>query len=264
MGGDPGPAGGRAHELSVDALGGRSGGGFQLDGAGGARVEGRGGCASSCGGRWGRWLKLGEVSGDGGRRNVEVLGQEERGAGLVWSGTRRRRSIRGRSAFRSCLKSRWQRTPEAVAVVYEEEQLSYGELNRRANRLAHYLRGVGGEAGRAGGDLRGAESGDGGGAAGDLEGGGAYVPLDPGIRPERLSYMLEDSAPVVLLTQGHLEALCGISDGVELVISTWVPSAAAAWQGQPESNPDAAALGLTPQHLAYVIYTSGSTGHPKG
>jgi non-ribosomal peptide synthetase component F len=99
------------------------------------------------------------------------------------------------------------------------------------------------------------------GLLGILKAGGAYVPLDPGYPSERLRYMLEDSAPSVLLTQAHLRALfpeikeklpvLDIDDGYE-------------WRECAETNPDLKALGLVPHHLSYVIYTSGSTGMPKG
>ncbi len=151
------------------------------------------------------------------------------------------------------------RSPEATAVAFEEEELSYGELNARANRLAHYLRELGVKP-----DERVAICVERGfemivGLLAILKAGGAYVPLDPAYPTERLQYMMEDSAPVVLLTQRHLEdRFSGIGVPVLDV------NASAAWQSFPESNPEAEAVGLTSSHLAYVIYTSGSTGQPKG
>ena len=150
-------------------------------------------------------------------------------------------------------------TPEATAVVYEDASLSYQELNQRANRVAHALR----ERGVKPDDRvalcleRGLEMVIG--LLGVLKAGGAYVPLDPAYPAERLRYMLEDSAPVALLTQSHLEALLtGFSPALPVLDLT----EEARWAQQPDSNPQRA--GLTPEHLAYVIYTSGSTGMPKG
>src|SRR5207302_8354323 len=79
---------------------------------------------------------------------------------------------------------------------------------------------------------------------------------------ERLGFMLEDSAPVALLTQNHLRRLFSELDGKLPVLD--LMDGASLWQDQPETNPDPQTIGLTPQHLAYVIYTSGSTGTPKG
>jgi amino acid adenylation domain-containing protein len=150
------------------------------------------------------------------------------------------------------------RTPDRVAVVYEDRQLTYGELNARANRLAHHLREMG-----VGPDVR---------VAicverepelvvavfGVLKAGGAYLPLDPGYPRERLLDMVQDSAPVVMLTQ---EALAGRLAGLDVPLLA-LDEDAAWWETQPATNPDRAAL--TPEHLTYVIYTSGSTGRPKG
>ncbi|UGQ48158.1 non-ribosomal peptide synthetase [Massilia endophytica] len=153
------------------------------------------------------------------------------------------------------------RTPDAVAAVFEESQLSYRELNERANRLAHHLRAQG-----VGPDVR----------AGILAGrslemvvavlavlkaGGAYVPLDPAYPADRLAYMVADSAPAVLLAQSALQELAmGMADGVPVCLL----DGDMAWAGQSAANPPADAVGLTPQHLCYLIYTSGSTGMPKG
>jgi len=150
------------------------------------------------------------------------------------------------------------RTPDAVAVVHEERELTYGELNRRANRLAHHLRelGVGPDARvgicvERGPELMVA-------VLGVLKAGGAYLPLDPGYPRERLLDMVRDSAPVVMLTHGSLaERLAGLD--VPLLS---LDDDAAWWQRQPATDPERAAL--TPEHLTYVIYTSGSTGRPKG
>src|SRR5207247_4070276 len=97
-----------------------------------------------------------------------------------------------------------QRTPEAVAVVYEDEQLTYGELNAKANQLAHKLRelDVGPEVLVGICVERSLEMVVG--LLGILKAGGAYVPLDPSYPKERLAYMLGDAAPKVLLTQERL------------------------------------------------------------
>jgi amino acid adenylation domain-containing protein len=153
-----------------------------------------------------------------------------------------------------------ERTPEAVAVVYEDQQLSYGELNRRSNQLAHYLRQLGVKP-----DTRVAICLDRGlemtvALLGVLKAGGAYVPLDPEYPPERLRFMLEDSGPVALLTQRHLSELFSGNDALPVLDMTEPEG----WRGMPDSNPNGQRIGLTSQHLAYVIYTSGSTGNPKG
>ncbi len=154
------------------------------------------------------------------------------------------------------------KTPEAVAVVCGEEELSYGELNRRANQLAHYLRELGVKPEERVGICveRSVEMVVG--VVGVLKAGGAYVPLDPGYPAERLRYMIEDSAPVVLLTQGHLEKWwAGMGDSVRVLD---LGSASPPWREHAESSPARDGIGADPQHLAYVIYTSGSTGTPKG
>jgi amino acid adenylation domain-containing protein len=155
-----------------------------------------------------------------------------------------------------------EKTPEAAAVVFEDQVLSYGALNRRANQLGHYLRelGVGPDARVALCVERGLEMMVG--LLGILKAGGAYVPLDPAYPQERLQYMLADSAPVVLLTEAHLQGLFAAVSPALPVLE--LDGAAAPWSNHPETNPLPGSVGLTSQHLAYVIYTSGSTGAPKG
>ncbi|HEU0078632.1 MAG TPA: condensation domain-containing protein, partial [Longimicrobiaceae bacterium] len=142
------------------------------------------------------------------------------------------------------------RTPDAVATVFEDRQLTYGELNRRANRLAHHLRdlGVGPDA-RVGICVeRGPEMVVA--VLGVLKAGGAYLPLDPGYPQERLLDMVQDSAPMVMLTQG---ALAGRLAGLDLPLLA-LDEDAAWWEEQPDTDPERAAL--TPENLTYVIYTS--------
>ncbi|NHB98849.1 non-ribosomal peptide synthetase, partial [Photorhabdus stackebrandtii] len=150
--------------------------------------------------------------------------------------------------------------PDATAVVFEGQSLSYGELNRRANRLAHHLLALGVQP-----DDRVAICVERSlemvvGLLGVLKAGAAYLPLDPAYPAERLAYMLSDAAPVALLTQtALLETLD--SHLPTVVLDAGSPSVL---DGAPDSNPDSRARGLTSHHLAYVIYTSGSTGQPKG
>jgi amino acid adenylation domain-containing protein len=151
------------------------------------------------------------------------------------------------------------RRPEAVAVVHEGREFSYGELNRRANQLAHYLRGLGVKP-----DDRVAICVERSlemivGLLGVWKAGGAYVPLDPAYPVERLSYMLEDSMPVALLTQASVaERWVGMKQTTVPVLDLME---VAAWSDQAESNPERVVTG---KDLAYMIYTSGSTGQPKG
>lgn len=151
------------------------------------------------------------------------------------------------------------RDGSAVALQCEGMTLDYAGLNRRANRVAHALiaRGVGP-------DVRVAICAERGfdlvtGLLGILKAGGAYVPLDPGYPAGRLDYMLEDSAPRMMLSQRSLASR--VPKTTMPVIWLDEPDA---FEGMPEHDPDPSALGLTTSHLAYVIYTSGSTGRPKG
>ena len=150
-----------------------------------------------------------------------------------------------------------ERSPRATALVYEDQQLTYGELNARANRLAHHLRslGVGPEV-LVGVCLeRSLELVVG--LLAILKAGGAYVPLDPSYPAERLAFMLQDTQAPVLLTQQHLLARLPAYAGHTLCLER----EAAHTAQHPDTNPPTSA---TPTNLAYVIYTSGSTGTPKG
>ncbi|HEU4560669.1 MAG TPA: amino acid adenylation domain-containing protein, partial [Longimicrobium sp.] len=151
-----------------------------------------------------------------------------------------------------------ERTPDAVALAFEGEALTYAELNARANQLAHHLRTLGvGPNVRVGLCVeRSLEMMVG--LLGVLKAGGAYVALDPEYPVERLRYMLEDSAPAVVLAHGPSSERLGGLDVPVVVLDR----DAARWADQPRTNPDRA--GLTAAHLAYLIYTSGSTGRPKG
>jgi non-ribosomal peptide synthetase component F len=149
------------------------------------------------------------------------------------------------------------RNPEAVAVVFGDRQVSYRELNERANRVAHHLRkhGIGPDV-LVGVCLN---------RSPELvvallavwKAGGAYVPLDPAYPPERLSFMIDDARTLVLLTEEKCRPLLSpVAGNVLCLDSGW-----ARFASEPPENPAPLA---TPSDLAYVIYTSGSTGRPKG
>ncbi|WP_035057026.1 non-ribosomal peptide synthetase [Andreprevotia chitinilytica] len=148
-------------------------------------------------------------------------------------------------------------TPDQIALVFEDSQLSYSELDGRANQLAHYLRSQG-----VGPDVlvglcleRSLDLVIG--LLAVLKAGGAYLPLDPDYPAERLAYMLADAKPQLVLTQtAHRHVLAG-----QTVTLCCLDESTALLATYPTTNP---ALPVQPQQLAYVIYTSGSTGRPKG
>ncbi len=150
-----------------------------------------------------------------------------------------------------------ERTPDAIALEYEGRTLTYAQLNQRANRLAHALRGKG-----VGPDRLVAICADRSIALvvamlAVLKAGGAYVPLDPAYPAERLRHMLDDADPVLVLAQA---ACRGQLPGTAAPV--WLIEDEASHAAQPASNPEVPALGS--RNLAYVIFTSGSTGRPKG
>ena len=149
------------------------------------------------------------------------------------------------------------RTPEADAVVFEDERLSYGELDARSSRLAHHLRGLGVGPEVVVGLCIERSLAMLVGLVGILKAGGAYLPLDPDYPPERLAFMLADAGAPVLLTRAALRAHLPAHDAHVVCLDADWPAIAR----QPATAP---ATNLAPQHPAYVIYTSGSTGTPKG
>ena len=160
------------------------------------------------------------------------------------------------ATLHALIEAQVDRTPLAVAVSTEDESLSYAELNRRANIVAHRLRAAGaspetlvGVCAERSAELVVA-------LLGVLKSGAAYVPLEPGYPAERLGYMVEDSGAPIVLAQCHLVGLLTVTDAVVMLLDE-----PAEWAGQLDHNPDALA---TPPNPAYMIYTSGSTGRPKG
>jgi amino acid adenylation domain-containing protein len=149
------------------------------------------------------------------------------------------------------------RTPDAVAVAFGDEQLTYRELNARANQLARHLQGLG-----VGRDVlvgisveRSAQMVVG--LLGILKAGGGYVPIDPAYPEDRQAFMLESSAAPVVLTESALKDSVPAGEATLVCLDTDWPEIAR----QPAEDPSSPA---DPRQLAYVIYTSGSTGKPKG
>lgn len=148
------------------------------------------------------------------------------------------------------------RTPDAIALIFRDAQLTYAELNRSANQLAHHLQGLG-----VGPDTIVGISVERSlamivGLLGILKAGGAYLPLDPTYPPDRLAFMLQDAAPRQIVAQAQF---CNMFPHASHVIL--LDADAGTISEQPSHNPISH---VTPAHLAYVIYTSGSTGQPKG
>jgi amino acid adenylation domain-containing protein len=187
---------------------------------------------------------------------LELLGESERKRMLEdWSGVTR--EYPRAAGLAELFEAQVARAPEAVAVVWGGEKLSYGELNVRANRLAHALvaEGVGPDVPVGLCVERSTllvEA-----MLGVVKAGGAYVPLDPAYPAERLGFMLADAAPPVVVTQARHRALFKVYGGRVLCLDD------DPCQGQAASGQDMAPRAGGEQ-LAYIMYTSGSTGTPKG
>jgi surfactin family lipopeptide synthetase A len=159
--------------------------------------------------------------------------------------------------FHHLFEAQVELTPEATAVVFEQQQLTYAELNCRANQLARYLKNLGVKPEVLVGICmeRSVEMIVG--LLGILKAGGAYVPLDPKYPQERLDFMFKDTQVAVLLTQEHLrEHLPSYLEHIVYIDTDWIKI-----EQQKLEN---LVSGVEPDNLAYVIYTSGSTGKPKG
>ncbi|MCP4261667.1 MAG: amino acid adenylation domain-containing protein [Planctomycetes bacterium] len=158
-----------------------------------------------------------------------------------------------------------EKTPDNIAVVFDGQQLTYRELNRKANQLAHYLLSLKTETDNSspitGNCLvgicveRSLEMVIG--LLGILKAGAAYVPLDPDYPEHRLQFILEDSQVSVLLTQSHLRGKLSAQRAKVVCLDS-------EWENNANYSAENPTWQSEPEHLAYVIYTSGSTGKPKG
>nr|VFJ54095.1 MAG: AMP-binding enzyme [Candidatus Kentron sp. FM] len=184
--------------------------------------------------------------------NVELSAAERHKILVEWNDTQT--DYPRDKCIHQLFEAQVERAPDAMAVVFEGQQLTYQELNRRANRLAHHLQSLGVKPETLVGICveRSLEMIVG--LLAILKAGGAYVPLDPSYPKERIAFMLADAEVGLLLTQ---ERLVGeLPEHRARIVGL-----DADWEDFPEENP---VSGVGPENLAYVIYTSGSTGKPKG
>ncbi|QHE85934.1 non-ribosomal peptide synthase/polyketide synthase [Hydrogenophaga sp. BPS33] len=194
--------------------------------------------------------------------HLEMLTPVERHTQLVeWNGTAR--ALASDAPIHTLIEQRVREAPDHEAVVSGQQRISYKELNRRANRVAHQLRRLGVKP-----DVR----------VGIcmersvelvvaylavLKAGGAFVPLDPELPSERLAFLLHDTSAPVVLTQAHLKERLPASVGATPCQFLELPPDAGPATGPLEDDLDPVCVNA-PDDLAYVIYTSGSTGQPRG
>jgi amino acid adenylation domain-containing protein len=187
---------------------------------------------------------------------LPLLGAAERRQ-VLEQGNETGRGYEGLGGVHELFEQQVERSGAATAVRCDGEQLSYTELNERANQIAHQLLALGVQAETRVGLLMGRSIELLVSLLGVLKAGGAYVPLDPAYPQQRLSYMLADAGVKVLLTEAEWQERVTVAEGVPVVLV----DGGEAQQRYPRSNPGVAVAG---DNLAYVIYTSGSTGVPKG
>ncbi len=191
--------------------------------------------------------------------DYELMSGVERRELLAWSGAEAAKAEVS-SPVHQLFERQAEAAPDAVALISGERRLTYSELNREANRLAHHLRslGVGPEKVVGIAVERSPEMVVS--LLAVLKAGGAYVPLDPAYPVDRLSYILRDAAAMVLITTERVRAgLPGLAvEGSGMVLldtdAGWIAA-------RSDANPEVA---VDPENLSYLIYTSGSTGKPKG
>jgi amino acid adenylation domain-containing protein len=205
---------------------------------------------------------LREVARDSGQRvsQIAILGEDERRE-IVEGWNQTERDYSQHSLIHQLIEEQAEAAADAEAVACEGQRLSYGELNKRANQLARYLRrrGVGPEVvvgiymGRTVEMVVA--------LLGVLKAGGAYVPLDGSYPIERLRYMVEDAGIEVVLTQrGFMEEVVKrASEGLRELINIDEE-----WEEISKESAEKFDSGVSAENLAYIIYTSGSTGKPKG
>ncbi|MFE1748578.1 amino acid adenylation domain-containing protein [Coleofasciculus sp. H7-2] len=193
---------------------------------------------------------------------LPLLTAAERQQLLVdWNNTRR--DYPQNQCFHQLFEAQVEQTPDAIALIFENQQLTYRELNIRANQLAGYLQQLGVVTGVIVGICVERSVDMIVGLLGILKAGGAYLPLDPSYPQERLNFMLEDAQISILLTQSILAPLLkgGWGDRQHGLSVVCLDKDWDAIAYHPQHNPTSS---VTPENLAYVIYTSGSTGKPKG
>jgi amino acid adenylation domain-containing protein/non-ribosomal peptide synthase protein (TIGR01720 family) len=187
---------------------------------------------------------------------LQLLTPREREQVLVeWNRTRRDYPLD--LCLHEMFEAQVQRTPERIAAVHVDEELTYRELNARANQLARYLRKLGVGPETCAGILMDRSLEMLVGMLAILKAGGAYVPLDPEYPQERLAFMLADSGALVVLTQQHLVNLLPAQRARLISLDAEAQTIAAESSENLQCD-------VTARNLAYVIYTSGSTGRPKG
>jgi amino acid adenylation domain-containing protein len=198
---------------------------------------------------------------------IDLVSPEERTLLDTWNATDA--DYAGHACIQQLFEEQAHRTPEARAVVCEDQFISYKDLNVEANRLAHHLIVLGVKP-----DDRVAICVERSvamviGVLAIVKAGGAYVPIDPAYPSERLGQILADADPGIVLSDAvgrevlGREALEGLTV-LDLDSLKQPQESRLVWADMPSTNPDPKTLGLTSDHLAYVIYTSGSTGKPKG
>ncbi|HEX5873143.1 MAG TPA: amino acid adenylation domain-containing protein, partial [Pyrinomonadaceae bacterium] len=186
--------------------------------------------------------------------DIDLLTAEERRQLLTQSSAR---SISDERCIPDLFEAWATRAPEQVALAFGDERVTYEELNRRANRLAHHLQTYGAvEETRVGIFIeRSVEMIVA--VLGVLKAGATYVPLEPSLPEQRLLFMLEDAEVQLVLTVSTLEEKLPVHRAPVILLDSDLPSI----EQQSEQNP---ARNVTPENLAYIVYTSGSTGTPKG
>ena len=187
---------------------------------------------------------------------LSMLSEAERAKVLVgWNA--HKDPLPQRETIKDLFEEQVQRSPSAPAVVFEDQRLTFAELNARANRIASRLRAEGVAPGTHVGILMEKSIDLVPSVLGVVKAGGTYIPLDPMYPPDRIEFMVSDSSPAVLLTSvKNRESVPAGTTSKVLVVD-----APGALDGTDDENPVATAGG---DDLAYIIYTSGSTGQPKG